>query len=184
MTDLIHLTPYAPQPDLGTPPPGIGSEAIRLLVDGRSVEVPAGTSVMRAAELAGISVPKLCATDQLDAFGSCRVCLVEIEGRRGTPASCTTLAEEGMEVRTQSEKLQRLRKNVVELYLSDHPKHCETECSLHDLAADMGEGTDVAAEHPELVQELLELARESRVPSPDFPLPALDELGEEHGEAR
>ena len=140
MTDLIHLTPYAPQPDLGTPPPGVASEAIRLLVDGRSVEVPAGTSVMRAAELAGISVPKLCATDQLDAFGSCRVCLVEIEGRRGTPASCTTLAEEGMEVRTQSEKLQRLRKNVVELYLSDHPKHCETECSLHDLAADMGIG--------------------------------------------
>ncbi len=54
------------------------------------VSVPAGTSVMRAAALAGIDVPKLCATDTLEAFGSCRLCLVEVDGGKGTPASCTT----------------------------------------------------------------------------------------------
>jgi len=93
---------------------------------------------MRAAALAGVDIPKLCATDSLDAFGSCRVCLVEIEGRKGTPASCTTPAEQGMVVHTASEKLSRLRGNVIELYLSDHPADCSGECSLHDLAGEMG----------------------------------------------
>ena len=69
------------------------------------VTVPAGTSVMRAAMESGVKIPKLCATDSLEAFGSCRLCLVEIEGRRGTPASCTTLVEPGMKVKTQSPQL-------------------------------------------------------------------------------
>ncbi len=76
---------------------------------------------MRAAAEAGVKVPRLCATDTLDAFGSCRVCLVEIEGRKGYPASCTTDVEEGMVVNTQSDALDELRRNVVELYVSDHP---------------------------------------------------------------
>ncbi|MEP6505322.1 MAG: 2Fe-2S iron-sulfur cluster-binding protein, partial [Betaproteobacteria bacterium] len=76
-----------------------------LKIDGVEVSVPAGTSVMRAAIDAGIEVPKLCATDSLEPFGSCRLCLVEIEGRRGTPASCTTPVEDGMSVRTQSPRL-------------------------------------------------------------------------------
>ena len=76
---------------------------------------------MRAAMEIGIEIPKLCATDMLDAFGSCRLCLVEIDGRAGTPASCTTPVAEGMVVHTQTERLERLRKGVMELYISDHP---------------------------------------------------------------
>ena len=84
--------------DLGTPRPPNATEQVCLEVDGREITVDEGTSVMRAAALLGINVPKLCATDSLDAFGSCRMCLVEIEGRRGAPASCTTLVEKGMVV--------------------------------------------------------------------------------------
>src|SRR6516164_4364779 len=111
--------------DLGTPPPVNGAEgsaaAVTIEVDGRAVTVPDGTSVMRAAALAGVRVPKLCATDTLKAFGSCRLCLVEIEGRKGYPASCTTTVAPGMKIRTQSDKLMQLRRSVMELYLSDYP---------------------------------------------------------------
>ncbi|MEM1410866.1 MAG: formate dehydrogenase subunit alpha [Pseudomonadota bacterium] len=133
---VIPLRPYEPQPDLGTPP--ADGEAVALMIDGQPVSVPAGTSVLRAAGLAGIDIPKLCATDSLDAFGSCRVCLVEIEGRRGTPASCTTPVEEGMVVQTGSDKVQRLRRNVIELYLSDHRPEEGLENALLDIAADLG----------------------------------------------
>ena len=120
---------YEPLPDLGTPAPRTQfvelGKPVNLTIDGRDVTVSEGTSVMRAAALAGIKVPRLCATDSLDAFGSCRVCLVEIEGRKGYPASCTTTVEEGMVVSTQSDHLSMLRRNVVELYVSDHPlEHC------------------------------------------------------------
>ncbi len=106
--------------DYGTPASS-SIEQVTLTIDGGEITVPAGTSVMRAAMEAGITVPKLCATDTLDAFGSCRLCLVEIEGRAGTPASCTTPVAPGMKVRTGTERLRRLRRNVMELYLSDHP---------------------------------------------------------------
>ncbi len=128
--------------DYGTPPRH-GEAAVELTIDGRRVRVPAGTSVMRAAIEAGVDVPKLCATDSLEAFGSCRLCLVEIEGRKGYPASCTTPVEPGMRVRTQSEKLQQLRRNVMELYVSDHPLDCLTcpangDCELQDMAGAVG----------------------------------------------
>ncbi|MGB3273600.1 MAG: formate dehydrogenase subunit alpha [Xanthobacteraceae bacterium] len=106
--------------DYGTPASG-AVETVTLSIDGASVTVPAGTSVMRAAMEIGTEIPKLCATDSLDAFGSCRICLVEIEGRAGTPASCTTPVAEGMKVVTRSERLDRLRRGVMELYVSDHP---------------------------------------------------------------
>ncbi|HEX4971604.1 MAG TPA: formate dehydrogenase subunit alpha [Steroidobacteraceae bacterium] len=106
--------------DLGTPP-SQATESVTLEIDGRAVTVPAGTSVMRAAAIARTQIPKLCATDTLKAFGSCRLCLVEIEGRKGYPASCTTEVAQGMKVKTQSETLERLRRGVMELYLSDHP---------------------------------------------------------------
>jgi formate dehydrogenase major subunit len=106
--------------DYGTP--RSKSEAqVTLTIDGVPVTVPAGTSIMRAAMEGGIEIPKLCASDMLDAFGSCRLCLVEIEGRNGTPASCTTLAEEGLVVHTTSDRLGRLRKGIMELYVSDYP---------------------------------------------------------------
>ncbi|WP_404990672.1 formate dehydrogenase subunit alpha [Cupriavidus pauculus] len=116
---------------------------VTLEIDGVPVTVPAGTSVMRASAEAGIGVPKLCATDSLEPFGSCRLCLVEIEGRRGYPASCTTPVEAGMKVRTQSGKLGELRRGVMELYISDHPLDCLTcptngNCELQDMAGVVG----------------------------------------------
>src|SRR5689334_17996357 len=94
---------------------------VSLLIDGQPVTVPTGTSVMAAAMAMGTRIPKLCATDSLEPFGSCRLCLVEIEGRRGTPASCTTPVEAGMVVHTQTPRLADLRRGVMELYISDHP---------------------------------------------------------------
>jgi len=128
--------------DLGTPPSGT-CEPVRLTIDGRAVSVPAGTSLMRAAAEIGTAIPKLCATDSLKAFGSCRLCLVEVEGVRGTPASCTTPVREGMVVHTQTERLARLRKGVMELYISDHPFDCLTcaangDCELQDMAGAVG----------------------------------------------
>jgi len=134
---------YESRLDMGTPMPLKIGMPVTLTVDGRPVTVTAGASVMRAAAEAGIKVPKLCATDSLDAFGSCRVCLVEIEGRKGYPASCTTEVEDGMVVHTQSRELDELRSNVVELYVSDHPLECDTcsangDCELQDVAASLG----------------------------------------------
>src|ERR1700742_3221823 len=130
------------EPDFGTPAKD-GPATIALEVDGLPVSVPQGTSVMRAAALAGVDSPKLCATDRLDAFGSCRLCLVEIDGRRGTPASCTTPVEEGMRVVTQTPRLEKLREGVMELYISDHPLDCLTcsangDCELQDMAGAVG----------------------------------------------
>ena len=128
--------------DLGTPVIACDT-TVALEIDGIPVTVAAGTSIMRAAALAGNAIPRLCATDALEPFGSCRLCLVEIEGRRGYPASCTTPAEDGMRVRTQTAALQKLRRGVMELYISDHPLDCLTcaangECELQDMAAETG----------------------------------------------
>ncbi|AHB77836.1 MULTISPECIES: formate dehydrogenase subunit alpha [Pandoraea] len=129
-------------PDMGTPARKSEVE-VTLEIDGQTVTVPAGTSIMRAAAGTDVNIPKLCATDSLEPFGSCRLCLVEIEGRRGFPASCTTPVEAGMKVRTQSPKLQDLRRNVMELYISDHPLDCLTcaangDCELQDMAGVTG----------------------------------------------
>ncbi len=128
--------------DYGTPA-STSNEQVSLNIDGYAVQVPKGTSLMRAAVEAGVHVPKLCATDSLEPFGSCRLCLVEIEGRKGFPASCTTPAENGMVVRTQTSKLQELRKGVMELYISDHPLDCLTcsangDCELQTQAGVVG----------------------------------------------
>ncbi|VVE29239.1 formate dehydrogenase subunit alpha [Pandoraea terrigena] len=129
-------------PDMGTPSRE-SDVVVTLEIDGQAVSVPAGTSIMRAAAGCDVNIPKLCATDSLEPFGSCRLCLVEIEGRRGFPASCTTPVEPGMKVRTQSPALQDLRRNVMELYISDHPLDCLTcaangDCELQDMAGVTG----------------------------------------------
>jgi formate dehydrogenase major subunit len=133
---------YEPQADFGTPA-SYEQATVTATIDGRQVTVPAGTTVMRAAAEIGTSIPKLCATDSLKQFGSCRLCLVEVEGRRGTPASCTTPVEAGMIVHTQTPNLQKLRKGVMELYISDHPLDCLTcsangDCELQDQAGAVG----------------------------------------------
>ncbi|MEI9814354.1 MAG: formate dehydrogenase subunit alpha [Acidobacteriota bacterium] len=128
--------------DYGTPE-SKAKTLVTLQVDLATVTVPEGTSIMRAAMQAGIDIPKLCATDSVKAYGSCRLCLVEVEGRRGTPASCTTLVEPGMKVKTSSPKLHKLRKGVMELYISDHPLDCLTcgangNCELQSMAGVTG----------------------------------------------
>ena len=132
-------TPKVPE---GTQGAGTGN-TVTLDIDGIEVSVAAGTSLLRAAAEAGVMVPKLCATDIVKPFGSCRLCLVEIEGRRGYPSSCTTPAEAGMKVRTQSPQLAKLRRNVMELYISDHPLDCLTcsangNCELQTMAGVVG----------------------------------------------
>ncbi|WP_252108250.1 MULTISPECIES: formate dehydrogenase subunit alpha [unclassified Halomonas] len=129
--------------DYGTPAARPGAASVSVNIDGVTLSVPEGTSVLRAAALADISIPKLCATDSLEAFGSCRLCAVEIEGRRGLPASCTTPVVEGMKVTTQNERLAKLRRGVMELYISDHPLDCLTcsangDCELQDMAGSVG----------------------------------------------
>ncbi len=128
--------------DTGTPI-RVADEQVTLTIDGRKISVSKGTSVMAAAALLQAPIPKLCATDSLESFGSCRLCLVEIEGRKGTPASCTTPAESGMIVHTQNEKLAKLRRGVMELYISDHPLDCLTcsangDCELQTQAGVVG----------------------------------------------
>lgn len=133
---LVHET------DHGTPERR-SDKVVTLTIDGETLTVPAGTSLMRAASLMGTKIPKLCATDSLEPFGSCRMCLVEVDGMRGTPASCTTLAAEGMVVHTQTDRIAKLRRGVMELYISDHPLDCLTcaangDCELQDTAGEVG----------------------------------------------
>jgi len=133
---------YDADTDYGTPKSD-GTTMVTLNIDGIDVTVPDGTSIMHAAQLGGVTVPKLCATDSLEPFGSCRLCLVEIEGRRGYPASCTTPVAPGLKVKTQTPKLADVRRGVMELYISDHPLDCLTcaangDCELQDMAGAVG----------------------------------------------
>ena len=147
--DDVKYTPSQPpvlkydaDKDYGTPKSD-SSVMVTLNIDGVDVTVPEGTSIMHAAQLSGVTVPKLCATDSLEPFGSCRLCLVEIEGRRGYPASCTTPVAPGIKVKTQTPKLADVRRGVMELYISDHPLDCLTcaangDCELQDMAGAVG----------------------------------------------
>ena len=139
-----HVNPMTliKETDYGTPH-SASTNMVTLEIDGQKITVPEGTSIMNAAMQLGVEIPKLCATDSMDAFGSCRLCLCEIEGRRGTPASCTTPVAPGIKVSTQTERLAKLRKGVMELYISDHPLDCLTcaangDCELQDMAGAVG----------------------------------------------
>lgn len=129
-------------PDFGTPE-SKSEKMVEFTIDGFKAKAPEGTSIMRAAAEIGINIPKLCATDMIKSYGSCRLCLVEIEGRNGTPSSCTTPVAEGINIKTQTPRLKRLRKGVMELYISDHPLDCLTcaangDCELQDMAGEVG----------------------------------------------
>ncbi len=130
------------QADLGTPASN-AEETVQVEIDGLPATVSAGTSILRAARESGVDIPKLCATDSLKPSGSCRMCLVEVEGRKGYPASCTTPVEAGMKIRTQTKALSKIRRNVMELTISDHPLECLTcaangDCELQDTAGAVG----------------------------------------------
>ena len=130
--------------DHGTPAVA-STKTVSAKINDVSISVPEGTSIMRAASLNGIEIPKLCASDNLQSFGSCRLCIVDHKDRTGFgyPSSCTTPITEGMDVTAHNEKLTHLRKNLMELYISDHPLDCNTcsadgDCELQDQSSDLG----------------------------------------------
>ena len=130
------------QIDLGTKE-SQSNDLVHVQIDGIDTTIKANSTILRAARESGVDVPKLCSTDSLEPFGACRMCLVEIEGRKGYPASCCTLVEEGMKIRTQTSSLAKLRRNIMELYISDHPLDCLTcsangDCELQDMAGAVG----------------------------------------------
>lgn len=121
----------------------MSDSTISLSIDGTTIITTAGTTIMQVARENGIRIPSLCDSPQLDSFGSCRMCIVEIDGRPGTPSSCTTPATDGMMVSTGTDLLWRLRKGITELYVSEHPLDCLTctangDCELQDVAAEVG----------------------------------------------
>ncbi|CAA7600723.1 nitrate reductase [Acididesulfobacillus acetoxydans] len=101
-------------------------EWITLTIDGRSVSVPKGTTVLQACRMNNIPIPTLCHDPELTATGSCRLCIVEIEGMRNLPPSCVTQATQGMVVRTRTEKVREARKTILELLVANHPLDCMT----------------------------------------------------------
>lgn len=119
---------------------------ITLTIDDQTVHVPAGTTLLEAARKIGIHIPTLCTYSELHhAPGACRVCVVEVERSRNLAASCVTPAAEGMRVQTNSERVRRNRRAVVELLLSDHPQDCTTcrrhgKCELQAVAEQVGVG--------------------------------------------
>src|SRR4030065_322890 len=98
--------------------------SLAMEIDGRTVSFPEGVTVHRAAEINGVYIPSLCSHKDLSPFGGCRLCMVEIEGMRGYPLSCSTIAEEGMKVRTDTEPLREFRREMLKLILSEHPSSC------------------------------------------------------------
>ncbi|MEW5866356.1 MAG: NADH-dependent [FeFe] hydrogenase, group A6 [Bacillota bacterium] len=124
-------------------PQATPAKALRLTIDGRVVEAYEGDTVLDAARRAGIDIPTLCYHPAVGRIGSCRVCVVEIEGARTLPASCVTPASDGMVVRTNTHAVREARRTVVELLLASHPQDClECErngrCELQDLAMRLG----------------------------------------------
>ena len=111
---------------------------IRLTINGRSVKAEPGDTIYIAARRAGLSIPSLCASDHLAPHGSCRLCLCEVEGQSGTPASCTTPVRDGMVVQIENERLNRHRHNIVELYLSEHRDDVLPTEALQELALRYG----------------------------------------------
>ncbi|HUI69575.1 MAG TPA: NADH-dependent [FeFe] hydrogenase, group A6 [Spirochaetia bacterium] len=114
-----------------------------LTIDNKNIDVPAGTNLLEAARLAGIRIPSLCYLKNVQAIGSCRVCLVEVKGAKTLMPSCVTMAAEGMEVQTNSPRARKARKTMVELILSDHEGDCQTcdrsaDCELQAIASDLG----------------------------------------------
>lgn len=118
-------------------------ERIKLTIDGTPVEVDPGSTVLDAAKKAGVHVPTLCYHPELRVEGSCRLCVVEIEGMRSLAASCVYPASSGMVVRTNSQTVRRTRKSIVELLLANHPQDClvctrHGHCELQDLSHQLG----------------------------------------------
>ena len=111
---------------------------IHVTINGKPVEVSEGSTIMEAAETVGIRIPSLCHMKNVHQYGSCRICVVEVEGMKNLQASCMAKVREGMVIRTHSPKVLAARKVLYELLLSNHPKDClncsrNTNCELQEL---------------------------------------------------
>jgi len=116
---------------------------VTLTIDGVTVSVPEGTTVLEAAQKAGLYIPTLCWDADLKPYGACRLCIVEIEGMRGLPTSCTTVATEGMTVHTETDAVSRSRRITMELIMANHNGDCLTcaknqNCDLQKVARYLG----------------------------------------------
>lgn len=112
---------------------------VKLTINGKEITVEEGISILEAARKNGIDIPNLCYDENLSPFGGCRLCLVEIKGYKNLVTSCSTKVKEGMEIYTESEKVVKVRKDILDLLLSNHPMDCLTcdkvgECKLQDYA--------------------------------------------------
>ena len=119
------------------------SEMIKINIDGRDIEVEKNISVLQAARKANIDIPTLCFLKEINAAGDCRMCIVEIEGRRGMVPSCITKVEEGMVIRTNTPEINDARRTILDLILSSHNRDCLTcvrngNCELQTLAEKFG----------------------------------------------
>ncbi|MEN6616730.1 MAG: 2Fe-2S iron-sulfur cluster-binding protein, partial [Syntrophorhabdus sp.] len=97
---------------------------VSIIIDNRKVEAKAGLTILQAAREAGVDIPSLCALEHLPSYGACRLCVVEVDGIRGFPTSCTTPVDEGMVIRTDTAEVRTLRQEVLKLLLSEHPASC------------------------------------------------------------
>lgn len=116
---------------------------IKINIDGREIEVEEGITVLQAARKAKIDIPTLCFLKDVNSAGDCRMCIVEIEGRRGLVPSCNTIVEEGMRIKTNTSKINESRKVILDLILSSHNRTCLTcvrngNCELQTLAEKFG----------------------------------------------
>jgi NADPH-dependent glutamate synthase beta subunit-like oxidoreductase len=114
------------------------TDKIKLTIDGKEIEVDKGATVLQAAQAAGVYIPTLCYHPDLQPYGGCRLCIVEIENMRGLPTSCTTPATAGMNVKTNTEQLLKLRRSYLTLILTEHPNACLTchrreRCRPYDI---------------------------------------------------
>ena len=116
---------------------------LNLVIDGVQTEVEEGMTLLQAADTMGIHIPRLCYQPGLSILGACRVCIVEVEGQRNPVAACAFPVQDGLRVRTSSPLLRRLRRDIVELLLDNHPQDCQTcerdgNCELQKLAYSLG----------------------------------------------
>ena len=119
------------------------SDSVNLVIDNQEVSVPKGTTIFEAAKKVNVNIPHLCYHEELSIYGACRICVVEIKGRLRLEPSCACLAENGMIVKTNSPRVRKARKMLLELLLANHPEDCivcdrNQMCELRKMAHDLG----------------------------------------------
>ena len=144
-------------------------DTVHMKINGMEIEVPAGSTILEAAELAGIRIPTLCYMKQINAIGACRMCVVEVKGARSNPVACLMQVAEGMEVQTNTPALRASRKMTLELMLSNHRMDCLScsrsgKCELQALSQEYGcdaHKFDGAPTEPDIDDSAIHLIRDN-----------------------